>query len=197
MTPRRIRAGEYAAMGDAVQKFRETLEEFLTHCATTGPWGPIGSWEVPKDGHEIDAERLKSEVSVLAGEAQEGMAVTGSVIGTRDEFGQPKVLNPAAAWLVITQPKALLGRDDVVQAARLAEGKLRALADKAQREERSAAGRLAALIGFPSRVRELAGFPKGSRAGTAAQWGVALLLGILGSLIASGIVALLVEFFSR
>lgn len=188
-------AASYAAMVQDVHTFRLMLEEFLTHCVTFGP-SPAGMWEVSRDGHEAEFDRLKSELSVLAGAAQSGILVTNSFVGSVDSSGQRAILNPIAAWLVITQPKAMLGRDDVLGACQLTEGRLRVMEREARAVERSFSGRVAALIGWPNKVRELAGLPKDSRAGKVTQWSLsALLVGVVTSILASGVVALAVLFW--
>lgn len=193
MDHRRYGSTEYTRMADEVKAFREKLIELLQYSERAGPFGPVGAWEVPTNSEAF--ERIKPEVSQLAGSAQVGFAVTNSMIGTRDEFGNQIALNPAAAWLSITQPKSMMWREDVVEAANLAEGRLRSLATERKTEERSIAGKAAAIVRFPSRVRELTGYSADTRAGQATQWTVGLVLGtvvlgVTGSLIASIIYAL-------
>lgn len=100
---------------------------------------------------------------MLAGAAQSGILVTNSFVGSVDTTGQRAILNPIAAWLVITQPKAMLGRDDVLGACQLTEVRLRVMKREAKAVERSFSGRVAALIGWPNKVRE--GGRRGRRRG--------------------------------
>ncbi|WP_120520501.1 hypothetical protein [Arthrobacter celericrescens] len=162
-------------MAGELHEFRERLAELLDHTTAFGA-GPAGSWQVPKEGSEAEFKRLRGEVSVLAGSAQEGIAVTNSFVRTEDERGREQVLNPVASWLVITQPKPMLLPEDVLGACQLAEGRLRSMAVRTKRDERSLAGRVAAFIGWPRRVRELAGFPEKSAAGKATQYGLTAFL---------------------
>ena len=91
------------------------------------------------------------------------------------------------------QPKAMLGREDIIEAANLCEGRLRSLTAQRESEEQSLAGKIAAVIRFPKRVRELTGYSAESKAGKVTAWSVgALMVGASGSLIASGIWALAV-----
>lgn len=176
-------------MADEVRAFREKVTELVEHTAFFGPPG-IG-FETPLEGQAEVVGRLRGEVSRLAGSAQVGFLVTGSLIQTARETGQLTTLNPAASWMTMMQPKAMLGREDIIEAANLAEGRLRSLARQRESEERSMAGKIAALIRFPKHVRELTGYSADSKAGRATTWSVgALMLGVSGSLVASGIWAL-------
>lgn len=182
---RRYKASEYAEMGEEVRRFRLLLEEFLTHTVTSRP-SPVGQWEFPLEGHEAEVTRLMGELAEVSGIAQRGASVAEAHINSSGY-----VLNPVSSWLTITQPKAMLGREDVLSACRMAEGRLSALERQARAAERTLAGKVAALIAWPRYVRELAGFEADSRAGRATVWTLsAFLFAIVTSLVASALVAL-------
>lgn len=196
MTPpvKRYTAADLEHMADQLVAFREKLEELLGHTVEVSEeLTSLRAWQVPVDGHESQCRTLRHEVSTLAGRARLGIEVAGATARRLDRSSRDQyVLNPVAGWATIMSPGAMMRADEILDATRLAEGKLRADALVARREERSLAGRIAAIVGLPVRIRELAGFSRDSRVGRATQWTAStILITVVLSVIGSGLWALI------
>lgn len=167
-----------------LQQFSKIFEELTESCTPySDQW--IASHLVPKDGNAEKVAAIKSELAYLAGLAEPSVVQTNAYIRTQTEAGQSITLSPVASWLTVMQPKPMIHAEDVISACRGAEGRLQIQAEDRARVEGTLAWKLAQVIGWPRRVRELAGFATGSAAAKATQWG---LSGILFALV-TGVVA--------
>ena len=196
-------AAKLERMGREVLDFRVKFEELMTHYTTFGPgpagawqvprgWpGPVGAWQVPREGHDEQIAALTPEVAKLAGRGQMGIHHSNNYIQTQDENGRPVPLNPVKAWLVVTQPKPMLAKEDIVAACLSAEGHLETMAEDARARESTWAYKVARVIGWPAQVRDMAGLAPDSRQGKATVWSIgAIMAGVLASLIAAGLIAI-------
>lgn len=148
----------------------------------------IASHLSPLEGNEERVKELQAEVSYLSGLAEPGVAQTNTYISATMENGASMKISPVAAWLACMQPKPLLNADNIVTACRSAEGRLQVQGEEQKRLEGSLAWGVARVIGWPRKVRELAGFKAESRAGKATVWTLsgllfALITGVAGSFI--------------
>ncbi|MBE9926241.1 hypothetical protein G8C93_10120 [Cellulosimicrobium cellulans] len=182
MIDRRYSVAELRKMADDLDALIAGMEE-LEDCTGVFHGGPVGRWRGALAGRQEEYDSVTRELATLAGTAQIGAVLTNSFIQVS---GMSRPLNPVAAWQNCTQPKALLGSEDILGAARAAAALLRNEAGPRERGERSLAGRVASIIRWPSRVREHAGFPADSRAARVTQWSIgavpfALVTGIVCS----------------
>jgi hypothetical protein len=112
--------------------------------------------------------------------------------------GFVKNINPITNWTMMLQPPNELDAPFVFDYCHQAMGELESRAAKAERDERSLAGRIARFLSFPSEIRRLAGGQ--SRAGQVATFGIGVFLQgvavtVVGGLVLAGIIALLIRIF--
>ena len=181
-------SNQLTSMADEMAAFMSGLRSFLEVSQATPMMAILNSWEVPDDGSEAEWQKRRDQLDVLAGSAQYGIEVSKSYIASRDEHGAPVVLNLVASWSAMTQPKAMFDRSDLTSVAQQAEGRLRHLSGLRALEEKSFAGRVASLVRFPGRVRDLAGLTPKSIGGRTTEWTLSALIftlatGVAGSFI--------------
>lgn len=178
-------------MQDRMMLFREKFEELV---AVSTPFSshPMATHLVPRDGKSREFEDLKKEVAYLAGLAEPGIVETNTHINTTSQGGQTVRLSPVAAWLAVTQPRPPLTADDVTAAAAAAEGRLQVQKEERERTEGTLAWKISKIIGWPAKVRELAGFSQGSVAGKATVWSLSAVLFALTTGVAACIIFALI-----
>ncbi|MBG6085828.1 hypothetical protein [Zhihengliuella flava] len=178
--------GELELMLDRLAAFRKRFEQLHELCEVgTGMYTGGYGYMWARDGHEDDVKEIKIDLGRLAGLAEPAIAATQSYVLT-EVHGQVQNLSPVSAWLTCMQPRPALGPEDILMACRSAEGRLTVLIEDRKKVEGTFAWKIARLIGWPKRVRDLAGLTADSAGGRATVYGLgALMFGALASVIGS------------
>lgn len=168
---------------NALQHFENCFLELLK--TLNGDEEVVGS-----DGAEDYTERLRrvrKQTAEASGPAAQATANAGTLMQVAARGGTI-TLNPVQAWTSSLDGSMLIEAQDVLDAARQARGILEQRFEMASLRERSMAGRVAHVLSFPMRVRDLMGYSAGSVAGKTAVGFVAALQAAIATAIATAIV---------
>lgn len=118
------------------------------------------------------------------------MRVGGGMVNITWEDGGKVASNTAIDSWTMLDPRFLLDGSNVPSACLATEGRLHSLGEQARRDEHSVAGRVAGIIRWPRRVRELAGLEWSSRAGKATKLGLTgIIVAIVPGALSTGLAA--------
>jgi len=153
-----------------------------------GPAVPIEEWN-----------RLRHAVSVAAGAAGPAYHRHRGTFALRNAAYVMSGVDPVANWEMSLRDPEQLAPETIISAVEAAIGAARQKAAEAKDRERGLVGLIAAFLRWPSELREAVGPGQSAQRAAAGVLGVLaqLLVGILGSVIATGLVALGVAVWRR
>ncbi|GGO72432.1 hypothetical protein [Nocardioides deserti] len=133
---------------------------------------------VPKQGHEAEYFKLMATVARAAGHAQ---------------VGPGGVLHGIANWKQSLDDIEALSAADVIETCESVIGMLEGQATVLERRDRTLAGRVAAFVGFPSRVRAIAAqdYPGLQKAAFGVGIAGQVLVGVMVAVLAAGVIAVI------
>jgi hypothetical protein len=176
-----------------VAEFRDLYMELVDHMEVGARPGTITMTQLhPKTGEEGAVSDLFPRVSRAAGKASTAAGDQSRRIAVT-QFGQTRVFDPIPAWQHSLDDPQTLPVKMVLDCCEAIIGSLEAKASDAAAIEGTLAGRVAAFVGFPARVRaavavehpELGKFAYG--AGVAGQVVAGVLAGVIVAALVAGV----------
>jgi hypothetical protein len=190
------RSERYRQMAQDVAAFRDAYQAVMTHMEPVREYlsSEIFRYDV-KEGQKEEAARSSRKAAQLAGkakyaESQSGLSLNPPVSKTG------VTLDAIGAWDHSLRDARAMPPDHLINMYDLLIGALEDKAERAAAADNTWAGRLAAFVGFPARVRSIVaedhpGFGKAAlAAGVFAQITVGVVVTLLGAAATAGVTAL-------
>ncbi|QWC85212.1 hypothetical protein KLP28_17190 [Nocardioidaceae bacterium] len=184
---------QYAEDARLIMEFRNTFVELANQAQAKegqfflpelGPRPGVG-WE--------EWNRLRGEVARAAGAAASAYNRYGGKYTLRNAAYITNNVDPVANWDMCLKDPEGFSPTMVISAVDSAIGRARQQSEQAARRERGLVGLIAAFLRWPATLREAVG-PSAVQRRTASAIGIAgqIIVGVIASLIATGLAALLV-----
>lgn len=174
-----------------VANFRDLYVELIGHMQLGPRPGTMTMSQLhPKPGAEAIVSDLFSRVARAAGAASTSAGDQSRRISVT-QFGQTQVLDPIAAWQASLDDPQTLPSKLVLDCCEAIIGSLESKASDAAAIEETLAGRVAAFVGFPARVRAAVAteYPELGRVAFGAGVASQVLAGVLIGVIVAALVA--------
>lgn len=184
-------SSQYRRDADVLRRFREAYVALIN---ASQPYQPIFITQLRPGIPLEEWNRLRTELSIAAGRAEPAYRRHGGVFALRNAAYTVSGVSPVTNWEMSLRDPDQLPPQTVVSAVESAIGLAETRAAEAEEREKGVVGLVAAFLRWPTTLREAVGPDHAAQRRAAGALGVVaqLIVGVLASTIAAGVVGLIV-----